>query len=604
MNNHRFLFYSFFILSICLSYKVSAQVSGNLWNYGFRLGCSLPYTDSIEFSIGGNCTAGFDSDKVYINFGDGTDTSFFVHDCPGNYFYKIGHTYTTGGTFYFTVIETDTIANTSDTLRSIDQNEGFIVSSACATVTGHIYMDLNHNCTYITGEKPIGPAPYGWIYINLDSNFSTGGVYGSQIVDTSGYYEYHLPVGHKYDIYSAYYADSSLNHRIFVPYPNCPTSTVDTVNVTNAIYYNGVDFGYQCDTSSLIDAYSMPWAFSFRPGFQKHLYVFAGSVTKMCDSVSAVLTLTLDSHLSYVSMACGMPPDTINGNTLKWNITSTNGIGNGIYDLIVYCDTNVQIGDSLCISSNIIVFNYTDTFLSNNSFGYCPHVSNSFDPNSKIVFPKGEGSQGFIDKGTALNYLINFHNTGNDTAINIIVKDTLSTNLDTNTVTILESTAPVTLSRNKYELTFSFANIMLPDSSTNEAASHGSVMYSVNPIRNVSGLVIKNRASIYFDQNAPIITNITLNTVKQDLFNPIVNLRSETAQIYPNPANNLINIKFDNLDKFQIYLLDISGRVLGQTNGQAGKAILETSSYSNGLYFIQIQGTEIKNQTYKVILSK
>jgi hypothetical protein len=54
---------------------------------------------------------------------------------------------------------------------------------------------------------------------------------------------------------------------------------------------------------------------------------------------------------------------------------------------------------------------------------------------------------------------------------------------------------------------------MLPDSHINEPASHGWLMYRIKLKDNLAlGTQITNTASIYFDYNAPVVTNTTLNT--------------------------------------------------------------------------------------------
>ena len=54
----------------------------------------------------------------------------------------------------------------------------------------------------------------------------------------------------------------------------------------------------------------------------------------------------------------------------------------------------------------------------------------------------------------------------------------------------------------------------MPDSNSNEAASHGFIKFRINQQPgNAAGTQIKNSASIYFDYNAPVATNEVLNTI-------------------------------------------------------------------------------------------
>ena len=63
-------------------------------------------------------------------------------------------------------------------------------------------------------------------------------------------------------------------------------------------------------------------------------------------------------------------------------------------------------------------------------------------------------------------------------------------------------------------LEFTFNNILLPDSTTNERESHGFVFFDLDAPKNLPpGTRIENTAAIYFDYNKPIITNTVLNTI-------------------------------------------------------------------------------------------
>jgi len=65
---------------------------------------------------------------------------------------------------------------------------------------------------------------------------------------------------------------------------------------------------------------------------------------------------------------------------------------------------------------------------------------------------------------------------------------------------------------------FSFKNILLPDSTTNEPLSHGFVSYKINPkIGLTENTTIENTASIYFDFNPPIVTNTIQNVMVSEL---------------------------------------------------------------------------------------
>jgi PKD repeat protein len=64
------------------------------------------------------------------------------------------------------------------------------------------------------------------------------------------------------------------------------------------------------------------------------------------------------------------------------------------------------------------------------------------------------------------------------------------------------------------EIRFNFFNIMLPDSGADLEGSKGWVLFRVNPDASLPDPTeITNTAHIVFDQNSPIVTNTTLNTM-------------------------------------------------------------------------------------------
>ena len=63
-------------------------------------------------------------------------------------------------------------------------------------------------------------------------------------------------------------------------------------------------------------------------------------------------------------------------------------------------------------------------------------------------------------------------------------------------------------------VSFIFEEIYLPDSTSNEPASHGFIAYKIKPISDIIiGDVILNKADIYFDFNLPIETNTVSTTI-------------------------------------------------------------------------------------------
>ena len=60
----------------------------------------------------------------------------------------------------------------------------------------------------------------------------------------------------------------------------------------------------------------------------------------------------------------------------------------------------------------------------------CVPVVNSYDPNQKLASPAGFGPHHLIDPNLPIEYHIDFQNTGTDTAYTVVIRDTLSPQLD------------------------------------------------------------------------------------------------------------------------------------------------------------------------------
>ncbi len=141
----------------------------------------------------------------------------------------------------------------------------------------------------------------------------------------------------------------------------------------------------------------------------------------------------------------------------------------------------------------------------------------SYDPNYKEVQPTGYGPAGAVPVTTEkLTYTIHFQNTGTDTAYQVMILDQLDPSLDASSVEVLASSHPLTsiAVSGSGSLEFHFDGIQLPDSGADQLGSQGFVSYSVELGPDAThGTVITNSASIYFDQNLPVQTNETVNTL-------------------------------------------------------------------------------------------
>ncbi|MFH2143441.1 MAG: T9SS type A sorting domain-containing protein [Bacteroidota bacterium] len=147
----------------------------------------------------------------------------------------------------------------------------------------------------------------------------------------------------------------------------------------------------------------------------------------------------------------------------------------------------------------------------------CRMIIDSYDPNEKNVSPTGFTSNNYILPSTQLEYVIQFQNTGTDTAYNVIVVDTISTYLDIFSIDWGVSSHPYIIDvygHGQLVVKFTFNDICLPDSSTNELMSKGFVKFKISPLDSLpNGTEIHNHVDIYFDYNIPITTEDAWVTV-------------------------------------------------------------------------------------------
>jgi uncharacterized repeat protein (TIGR01451 family) len=229
---------------------------------------------------------------------------------------------------------------------------------------------------------------------------------------------------------------------------------------------------------------------------------------------------------------------------------------------------------------------------------YCMTLVGAYDPNDKMSFPAGYGANRLVEPNQDLEYMIRFQNTGTDTAFTVVIKDTLSNLLDASSIQPLSASHRYewTILKNNV-LQFTFPNLLLVDSFHNEPKSHGFIKFHIKQKPNVAlGSKLYNSAAIYFDYNAPVITNRTMLTIgKQFIVSGIVNPTSKLPmriRNYPNPTADraLLEILDGNEDNAtrNFQLLDVTGRVLRQANFNGNRYEFERDGLNAGFYLFRV----------------
>ncbi|MFM9951357.1 MAG: hypothetical protein ACKV1O_25710 [Saprospiraceae bacterium] len=224
----------------------------------------------------------------------------------------------------------------------------------------------------------------------------------------------------------------------------------------------------------------------------------------------------------------------------------------------------------------------------------------AFDPNDKQGSPAGLTENGYIERGQMLTYLIRFQNTGTDTAMNVSIRDTLPEALDPASVKLLNASHECELRMMPNgSLLFVFERIMLPDSNINEAASHGFVQFSVQQKPDIpTGMVIQNKAGIYFDFNAPVITNQTLHTVGipviTNIKEPASQGRQTIVRAMPNPFTESFTITLLHAipdQELRVLLMDNHGKMISEQAFNDRSVNIPRGNLPQGVYhFLVVNG--------------
>lgn len=507
---------------------------------------------------------GFPTSWVW-SFGDGT----------GSLIQNPVKTYITNGNFQVCLTVTNSFGSDM-TCRTININD-VPDSLLDTTMIGSIYFDDNLNCIFDAADSIAQN-----IRVNL--NLAGGPLIAKDYVNNLGAYIFDKD---SFATYTISVDTFGLPFEVFCPANNSLTATLTPMDTL----IQNLDFGVRCKPGFDLTVQSLAPNRVFRSAWPTTIYLGAGDLSNFygahCASgVSGSIVVTFTGPVQFVSAGSGALIPVVSGNTLTYSVADFGAL-NFMSDLnfILLTDTNAQIGQQVCIAA-VITPTIGDVNTSNNSLNMCYEVVNSYDPNDKTAFPAGN-----IDTSQKeIIYTIRFQNTGNAEAINIYITDTLSQHIDEYSFRLLGYSHQPDVSIIGKAIKFNFPTINLPDSFSNEPASHGYVQYRVMLEGNLPiGTEINNTAFIYFDFNEPIVTNTTTNTVVTNT--AILNIENSTTnfRLYPNPADGEVTIGvIETLLGNNLIISDITGREILVLKIQFTNTKLETTLLKSGLYFVRI----------------
>ncbi|GAA5021012.1 hypothetical protein GCM10011506_03590 [Marivirga lumbricoides] len=466
--------------------------------------------------------------KVFFGLGDATQAEEVIIEWPSGIIQKISNL-------------------SAGTCTEIGEAEA-------SKVAGYVYHDANGNCTQDAGELGI---PHQTITISGETTYQLR-------TDENGYYEVYLGNG-------SYQLNANLN----AGWSNCNASGY-TTQLTASGQDKSLNFGATsaCNQPDLsINAGTTV----LHKGFENVFvitYENMGTVT--AEGVNLLTTLPteveiVESEHEYINLGNG---------TYSWNLPDLESFKKHTFKLTTRTLLGATIGNILNTQFEISTSN-GECNSADNSYQDQTEVVGAIDPNDLWV------SKTAIDQlNEPLEYLIRFQNVGNYPATFVKVVDQLSSQLDMSSLAIVSTSHEVTeFYVEGNTISWKFDQIHLPDSTRDEAGSHGYIRFRVKPKTTLSHRdIIENQVKIIFDFEMPIYTNI----VSTIYFDPA----QRRVNVYPNPINaehEKLNFSGDMMYPFNFSIYNSLGVKIAEKLGHE-RSSLDISQFGieAGMYLYRV----------------
>ncbi len=413
------------------------------------------------------------------------------------------------------------------------------------------------------------------LYPNLKLNIDNGTFQDFVVADNSGYFNLSLQEG----TYNIEPELEGVNYFTITPSSIVVNFPMDgaSFNQDFCIVPDGIHNDLEISIIPLEEA---------RPGFEtdyKIIYKNKGNTM-----LSGSIDFQFDDNYMDVFTVVPAANSQSSGN-LSWNYNDLLPFETGEIFITMTLNTPTD-GDFPLDGGDILDFIVTinpvvsDETVDDNTTALSQQVVNSFDPNDKTCL---EGFAIAIDDvGKYLHYLIRFENTGTASAVNVVVKDVIDTSkFDVASIIPVDASHNYFLRNQNGNVTeFIFENINLP---FDDANNDGYILFKIKTLETLEvGDLLNNNAEIYFDFNAPIITNTAFTEVVEPL--SVKEFDNRLVKLFPNPTEEELQISSDIIID-TIFMIDINGRVLKRIEVSKTSHSLDVSSLSNGIYFLEIQ---------------
>lgn len=353
---------------------------------------------------------------------------------------------------------------------------------------------------------------------------------------------------------------------------------------------NDVSFGLNTDalprSVSLSLTSAVPICYS---DFNVWLHV----VNKGIDPIMGAITIV---HSPKIKLNSTLSPwEVINDSTIQSQISFDKPFESNSFVFSFESPDEMSLGDEIYIWAQFVSGTYTSTSEIRDT------VLCAYDPNDKKASPTGLHVNNRYLIKDPIRYTIRFENEGNYKATDIIIVDSLHTNLDADSFQFISSSHPCDILIDTQGIVkFIFKNINLPAKSENNTLSQGYVDFTILSDSDIAvNTEIANTAYIYFDSNPPIVTNTT-NTIVVDNFGYVntIDGRGITV-VYPNPSTGIINIHLQQDATYSIHnnVGDLIDR--GRCSMGINQMVI---SPSPGIYFVQFVDLSSQKVTYAKVI--
>lgn len=433
------------------------------------------------------------------------------------------------------------------------------LGTACGTVSGDVFIDNDQDCAQNGGEVGV---PFQVLEILPGPQYA--------ITDASGAFAFDIPDGD----YTLGQSDGSLIQL-------CPVAVPVPFTIASGPFVI-----HLADSSTVpLDLTAQLEAGPMRPGFNG---TFWASVRNLSPQLSGSVSVTMQLDNALIYIGATPVPTSVTGNTLLWELPAFTALQQEAFTVEVEVPAGTPIGTPL--STSLFVSNsLPEGGPAANLAELNAAVTGSFDPNVKTARTSSGISDSVYVLGEdhSIDYTIHFQNTGTDTAFTVMITDTLSEVLDMASFQQGVASHPFNVAFKPGRVVqWTFTNILLPDSGTNEVASHGLVSFRIRPaLPLLPGTAIENTADIYFDLNAPVITAPSVLTA--EFSTSVGDVIEGGLHVFPNPASDRLFVRIPGNTTMAGWISDAQGRTVRPLQRLTDGVSIDIGSLAPGAYALR-----------------